>query len=333
MSNKIIRVGVIGCGVISQNHLYALSKLDNLEIAGVCDIIPERAEKASKEYGCPAFTDYHELFEKAKPDSVHICLPHYLHAPVSIEAMESGIDVLCEKPMHKDLSGAFAMKEAADRTGRKLGVIFQNRYNSGSILAKQTLRSGALGPILGINGTVMWHRDDAYYKNGAWRASYETSGGGVIINQAIHTLDLIRWLADSDVISVKATVAHHGSTSAEVEDTAEGVIRFSSGIDGLFYFSINNSCDEHVTVTVYCERGKIRITGAECEIICSDDKHIESKPAEETFYGAKSIYGSSHVRQIDEFYREGCESKVRKTVEEALKTQQLIDMIFKSAGQ
>ncbi len=333
MSNTLTRVAVVGCGVISKNHLYALNKLTTVQLVAVCDIVEQKAKDAADAYGCRYYTDYHEMFVKEKPDVVHICLPHYLHAPVAIEAMEMGIDVLCEKPMHKDLEGARRMKEVSLRTGRRLGVIFQNRYNSGCRLAKKVLVSGELGKVKGVCGTVMWNRDDRYYASGPWRASYETAGGGVIINQAIHTLDLVRWFADSDVEDVHATVSHHGETHAEVEDTAEGVIYFKNGIKGLFFFSINNVCDEQVQVSVYCEKGKIQITGTEAVITLNNGEVLESTPSHETFYGAKSIYGVSHVRQIAHFYRPGNEAETTMTMEEALKTQELIDMIFKSSAK
>ncbi len=130
------KVCVIGCGVICENHLKPLSEMKDIALAGVCDVIRERADEKAKKYATTAYYDYQSMIETVKPDAVHLCLPHYLHSPVAVWCMEHGVDVLCEKPMNSSYAGALAMKKTADATGRKLGVIFQNRYNSGSVLAK-----------------------------------------------------------------------------------------------------------------------------------------------------------------------------------------------------
>jgi len=329
---KQYRVCVIGCGVIAPNHMEALSSLDNTQLVGVCDVIADRAKAAGEKYGCPAYTDYKQMVRELHPDAVHLCLPHYLHSPVAVDCMEMGCDVLSEKPMNANYKGALAMLEASKRTGCRLGVIFQNRYNTGSVLAKKAIAEGKLGKLLSINGMVMWHRDDAYYASGEWRKSYETSGGGVLINQAIHTLDLCRWLADSPVVDVKATVSHHGDTSAEVEDATEGVITFENGVKGLFYFTINNTFDDAIVVRAHGTEGDLTVTGGRCKIVYKDGSVEEDKPDELQFCGAKAVYGTGHIIQIAHFYEEDGDEAVRQTALEALATQKLIADIFASAG-
>lgn len=326
------KVCVIGCGVISENHLRALAGMKDIQIAGVCDMLEERAAAKAAAYGCPAFTDYKQMLQQVQPDAVHLCLPHYLHSPVAVACLEAGVDVLSEKPMNATYAGAVAMRDTARRTGRRLGVIFQNRYNSGSVLAKKVLTEGRLGKLLTLSGLVMWHRDEAYYASGTWRRDYATSGGGVIINQAIHTLDLIRWLADSPVESVDATVSHHGDTTAEVEDTTEGVIRFENGARGLFYFTINNGQDDSIVLHAHGTEGDLTVTGGRCTVCYRDGRTESDKGSKETFCGAKAVYGSSHAIQIEQFYH-GTDAEVAQTVEEALKTQALIQQIFRSAGR
>ncbi|MBR2156455.1 MAG: Gfo/Idh/MocA family oxidoreductase, partial [Clostridia bacterium] len=144
------------------------------------------------------------------------------------------------------------MVRVSEETGMRLGIIFQNRFNAGSVLARDTIKSGKAGRVLSLNATVCWHRDEDYYSH-RWRADYATAGGGVLINQAIHTLDLIRWLADSEVESVRASAFHHGETTAEVEDTAEGLIRFESGAKGLFWFTINDALTPTETTCPYSQ--------------------------------------------------------------------------------
>lgn len=330
---KQYKVCVIGCGVICENHLRPLSEMENITIVGVCDILPERAERMAEKYHCPAYTDYRVLLAEQKPDAAHLCLPHYLHSVVAVYCLEHGVDVLSEKPMDAHYEGALAMAEAAERTGRKLGVIFQNRYNAGSVLAKRTVECGKYGKLLSLSGLVMWHRDEAYYKDGEWRKSYETSGGGVIINQAIHTLDLMRWLASSTPKTVSATVSHHGDTTAEVEDTTEGVITFENGAKCLYYFSINNGQDDCIRVNATLEGASIEIIGGRCRVQYADGTEEWDTPSANSFTGAKAVYGTSHGTQIEEFYREGAEEAVRQTMREALLTQELIHKIFAAAGK
>lgn len=328
-----VRVGIIGCGVISTNHLVALSKLPAVRLAAVCDIIPEKAEQVALEYGCTPYTDYTEMIRKEKLNAVHICLPHHLHCPVTLFALRNGLDVLCEKPMHSDLPGAEEMFRVAEETGLKLGIVFQNRYNPGSLLAKEMIEGSHLGYLKGLSGTVMWHRDQSYYESGSWRGSYATAGGGVVVNQAIHTLDLIRWLAGSEVADVKASISHHGDTTVEVEDTAEGLIRFESGISALFYFSVNNCSDDNINVTAYCEKGSVRITGTRCLIKYKDGTIVESQPNPDKFYGAKKIYGPGHTIQVAKFYDPDCREEIREMTLESLKTQRLMDRVFRAAGR
>ncbi|MBR2882688.1 MAG: Gfo/Idh/MocA family oxidoreductase, partial [Prevotella sp.] len=267
------------------------------------------------------------------PDAVHLCLPHALHAPVAIDCMRAGADVLSEKPMDASLAAAEQMKAVSIETGRRLGVIFQNRYNAENRAIREALDSGEMGKLISLHGEVCWCRNEAYYRSGDWRSRYETAGGGVIINQAIHTLDLLRYFAGAPVVDVKATVSHHGETSAEVEDTAEGVIFFENGVRALFYFSINNLEDEDIRVTIKCENARVESRAGDCCIFYRDGRAVHAADEERSKnYGAKACYGSSHAIQIADFYNDPDGSRARWMMEEALKTQALVDAILRAGG-
>ncbi|MBR2621661.1 MAG: Gfo/Idh/MocA family oxidoreductase [Clostridia bacterium] len=331
--NKQFRVCVIGCGVIAPNHIKALLENEKTELVGVCDVIEERARSRAAMAGCPYYTDYHQMLDELHPDAVHLCLPHALHAPVAIDCMRAGADVLCEKPMDASLAAAEQMKAVSIETGRRLGVIFQNRYNAENRAIREALDSGEMGKLISLHGEVCWCRNEAYYRSGEWRSRYETAGGGVIINQAIHTLDLLRFFAGSPVVDVKATVSHHGETSAEVEDTAEGVIFFENGTRALFYFSINNLEDEDIRVTIKCENARVESRAGDCCIFYRDGRSVHAADEERAKnYGAKACYGSSHAIQIADFYDDPDGSRARWMMEEALKTQALVDAILRSGG-
>lgn len=327
------RVCIIGCGVIAPNHIKALLENEQTELVAVCDIIEERARSRAAMAGCAYYTDYHQMLDEVRPDAVHLCLPHYLHAPIAIDCMRAGVDVLCEKPMDASLEAAERMKAVSIETGRRLGVIFQNRYNAENRAIREAIDSGDMGKLISLHGEVCWCRNEAYYQSGEWRSRYETAGGGVIINQAIHTLDLLRYFADSPVVDVKATVSHHGETTAEVEDTAEGVIFFENGTRALFYFSINNMEDEDIRVTIKCERARVESRAGDCCIFYRDGRSVRASDEERTKdCGAKACYGSSHAIQIADFYNDPDGSRARWMMEEALKTQALVDAILRSGG-
>ena len=332
MQNKY-RVCVIGCGVIAPNHINPLLENETTELVAVCDIIEERAKARAEMGHCAYYTDYHQMLEEVKPDAVHLCLPHYLHSPVAIDCMRAGADVLCEKPMDASYEAALRMKEVSEETGKRLGVIFQNRYNAENETVYRALRNGDMGKLVSLRGEVCWKRDQAYYNSGEWRSDYATAGGGVIINQAIHTLDLLRYFANSPVVDVRATVSHHGDTAAEVEDTAEGLITFENGARALFYFTINNFEDEAIRVTIKCEKARVESRAGNCCIHFFDGHDINVSNEEHTKNsGAKACYGSSHAIQIADFYNDPDGSHARWMMEEALKTQALVDAIFASAG-
>ncbi len=330
---KKFRVCIIGCGGISLNHIMALQENELTEICGVCDIIEERAKSRAEMAGCPWYTDYHTMLSEQKPDSAHICLPHYLHSTAAIDCMRVGVDVLCEKPMDASYAAAKRMKQTAAETGRRLGVIFQNRYNPENVAIKEALQKGEMGKLISLKGEVCWSRNQAYYDEGPWRGTYATSGGGVIINQAIHTLDLLRYFADSDVVDVRATVSHHGETHVEVEDATEGVIEFANGVRALFYFTINNREDEPIRVTLKCENARVESRAGDCCISYSDGRTVHASNEEHLKNtGLKACYGSSHAIQIDDFYRDSDGSRAAWMMEEALKTQALVDKILTVAG-
>lgn len=134
------------------------------------------------------------MLDNPEIDVVHICLPHYLHAQVAIEAMEHGKHVLCEKPMALDPADAEKMIEVRDRTGRTLGICFQNRYNDSSRYMRSLMDSGRMGKVLGARGAVFWNRNPEYYTESDWRGTLDKEGGSALENQAIHTFDLMQWL-------------------------------------------------------------------------------------------------------------------------------------------
>lgn len=292
-----IRTALIGCGGISKVHLDALSHMDNVELVSVADVKEDRAKARAEQYGCAYTTDWTEYVSRDDIDVVHICTPHYLHAPMAIALLDSGKRVLTEKPMASEVADAEEMIRHSD--GR-LAVVFQNRYNEASQFIRQSIADGRYGKLLSMRAAVNWHRTPEYYTESGWRGFYKTEGGGVLINQAIHTLDLMLYFAGKP-----ASVRGHVSTdllydTIEVEDTASGLIKFESGLLANFYCTTTFGTDRPVEIELVFERATLK-TDAETlhvtqnggtELICSSAAS-----------GAKAYWGTTHEVLLRDFYK------------------------------
>lgn len=332
---KKLRAGIVGCGNISPMHYLSVSGLECAEVAAVCDIKEDRAKSKSKELGCPCYTDYKEMIDKADLDVVHVCTPHYLHAPIAIYAANAKKNILTEKPMSIKLSDAEAMIKAAKDNGVTLGVIFQNRYNAGSILIKDTLQSGALGRILSGKAVVTWNRSDDYYGKSDWKGTWDKEGGGVIIDQAIHTLDLMRWFVGSEIEYVDANIGNRAHDKIEVEDTAEGVIKYKNGVVTGFFTINYYTYDAPVEIELHCEKGIVKMVADRAHIKFNDGREFiaDNNPNETFNYGngAKGYWGVNHVKQIRNYYQCLLDGKKPDiTGEDAIKTQKMICAIYES---
>ncbi|MCL1788390.1 MAG: Gfo/Idh/MocA family oxidoreductase [Defluviitaleaceae bacterium] len=224
MSRSLLKAAVVGLGGISPMHIKPLQTM-GIPIVAVCDKNAEIAEAVAIETGATAYSQYEDMLEAGGFDVLHICLPHFLHAPVAIAALSKGYHVLTEKPMATTIPDAENMIATAKANNVYLGVIFQNRYSPGAQLIKQTLESGALGAVKGGWIRVTWHRSGDYYALSDWRGRWATEGGGVLINQSIHSFDMMNYFLGSPT-AVDASVANRAHPDIEVEDIAEGVISY-----------------------------------------------------------------------------------------------------------
>ncbi len=309
---KKYKVGIIGCGRIAPFHGMPAKAQDCVNLTAVCDVVKAHAADRAKLFGTKkTYSDYEEMIRKEKLDVVHICLPHYLHAPVAIRAMELGCHVLTEKPMAISYQQAADMVKASRKTGKTLGVIFQNRYNAGSRLVKRALASGSLGKVLSARCTVNWSRDNTYYTESDWKGTWDKEGGGSIIDQAIHTIDLMCWFIgygekgeNLDYCDVSlANRAHKGVI--EGEDCADGLIAFKNGVKASFWCMNFLSKDAPIEIEIICEKGIAKIE-SEMGTVTMFDGHEFSAKADPAdifdFGGGASYWGTSHYKQITDFY-------------------------------
>lgn len=330
------RVGIIGCGNIFPMHAQSLVNTKGVELSAVCDIKLKRAKSAAKRYNCRYYLDYKKMLDKEPLDAVHILTPHYLHPPMAITALNRKIHVLTEKPISIKPQDAQKMIETAQRNKVNLGVIFQNRYNPGSQLIKKTLEKGSLGKIKAIKLILSYYKPDSYYKESDWKGTWDKEGGGVLIDQAIHFIDSLRWFVDDKVEYVEANIANRMHKFIKVEDLVEGVIKFKKGTYICFYLINFYSYDADVEIEMDCERARIKIIKDSARINFYDGRVLkaEPKPSEYIDYGSgmKDYWGFCHWIQIKEFYRALRENRQPQiNGEEGLKTQRIVWNIYCSA--
>lgn len=235
--NKKVRLGIIGLGNMGSSHLrfYLEDELPEITVTAVADIDPERLEWAQEE--CPEisfFNSSDELIESGKVDAVVIATPHYSHPPIAIKAMESGIHVMCEKPAGVYTKQVREMNEVAAKSDVVFGIMFNQRTNCLYRKAHEIVQSGEFGELKRVNWIITdWFRTQRYYDSGGWRATWSGEGGGVLLNQCPHNLDLWQWICG---MPVKITaVCHEGKWhNIEVEDDVMIYAEYANGATGTF---------------------------------------------------------------------------------------------------
>lgn len=335
---------IVGCGTIGGSHAGAIRKARGARLVAVADNVPEKAKKLGETYGVPYYSDYSELFARDDVDVVNICLPSGLHMQACVDAARAGKNILCEKPLEITLPKIDRIIEEVHKNKVKLGVIFQRRFQKSSILIKNAIDEGKLGKLISGSAYLKYYRSQAYYDSGAWRGTWELDGGGCLMNQGVHGIDLLQWFMGpvKSVYAVTDTVAHE---RIEVEDVAVALVKFANGATGVIEGSTSCYPGLPTVLEVYGTEGTV--TQQEDSITrwrfireTEEDKSLIQKLAEERKREAENIdrsdplavVGDSHVPQIEDMaaaIREGRDPAI--TGEEARKAVEIILAIYKSA--
>lgn len=333
---KTYKVGLIGCGNIFPMHAMSLKNINGVKIQAVCDIKIGRALAQGQKYNCNYYADYKEMISKENLDSVHILTPHHLHAPISIYAAKKKVNVLVEKPMALNPKQAQAMIKAARKNKVKLGVMFQNRYNPAVKLISQRLNSGALGKLICAKLILSWHKPDDYYTKSDWKGTKNKEGGGVVMDQAIHSFDLLNYLASDEIEFVDAHIANRMHKIIKVEDEASGVIKYKKGTYICFYTINYYSYDDDVEIELDCQKGRVNIVKDSAWIGYYSGKKEKAIPDPKDYIdygrGVRDYWGRCHLLQIRDYY-----NSLRKNSTplvngvEGKKTQELVWAIYKSS--
>ena len=231
MATEKISIGVVGMGAIGPAHVFGIEHTPAAELMAVCDVRPEAAEEAGEIYDVPHFTSVEDMLDSDLVDAVTICTPSGWHLEPALLSIEAGKHVLLEKPMEITPERIDQIREAAGEAGVKLAGVFQSRFKPLVIIVKQLIDSGALGEIHTGSAYVRRYRDQEYYDSGKWRGTMAVDGGGCLMNQGIHLVDLFTWLL-GETEEVRAVTAMVGRR-VEVETLAFAIVTFASGVRGM----------------------------------------------------------------------------------------------------
>ena len=256
-----IRLGIVGLGNMGTGHLYNVfgGKCESVDVTAVCDIVPEKLDKA-KDYPCARFTDYTEMLDSGLVDTVLIAVPHYDHPTIAKDCFKRGINVLTEKPAGVYTKQVREMNEAADAAGVKFGIMFNQRTNPVYARAREIMQSGQLGEPKRLVWIITnWYRTQAYYDSGTWRATWNGEGGGVLLNQAPHNLDLWQWIFGMPK-RIRAFCEFGKYHNIGVEDDVTIFGEYENGATATFMTTTGDACGTN-RLEITGDKGKIVVEG------------------------------------------------------------------------
>jgi len=224
--------GIVGCGMISQFHARAIGDLRGAKLVACCDTRAEASDRFAAANGCTSYRTLDEMLADKGVDVVTIATPSGLHMEPAVAAAEAGKHVIVEKPLEVTLKKCDRIIRACAKHGVQLATVFPSRFHDSSVKLKRAIDAGRFGKLTVGDAYVKWYRTQAYYDSGAWRGTWALDGGGALMNQAIHSVDLLTWLM-GPVVEIRAQTAQLAHTRIEVEDTAMATLRFANGALGV----------------------------------------------------------------------------------------------------
>lgn len=304
---RVIGFGLIGTGVGATFQAQAMSMVAEEGVAkfmAVASFHEEKARSFASRWGIGSwYTDHRELLRRGDVEAVIICTPHYLHAPMAIEAMEAGKHVLVDKPMAISLKEADEMISASRRGRVKLGVILQGRFDPTAQRLRKAIDDGRLGKLILGEAIVEWFRAKEYYASSPWRGRWATEGGGALINQAIHTIDLLQWyMGPAEYLWAQTDTAIH---EIEVEDTAVAIIRFRNRALGVIQGTTSLYPGFPTRLEIHGSKGTVTIEGEGLKrwSVIGEEEVFEGAPKKglETWARPEAAPAINHASVIRDF--------------------------------
>ncbi|MBU7004854.1 MAG: Gfo/Idh/MocA family oxidoreductase [Theionarchaea archaeon] len=292
--------GIVGGGVIGPTHAKGIDAASGAKLVAVCDVVEEAAKKFAADFGVPAYTDLDQMLKRDDLDVLDVCTPSGLHTKLGIKGAEAGKHVLVEKPIDITLERADSLIGTCEKAGVKLAVIFQHRFDPATIQLKKAIDAGKFGKLILGDAYVKWYRTQDYYDKGGWRGTWEYDGGGSLINQSVHTIDLQRYfMGDPDWVFGKIGVMSH---EIETEDLGLGIIEFKSGAKGVVEGSTSIFKGLPERLEIHGETGTGIIEGGKMKkLIIEGEEESEGEKVDlSAAADAASITASSHTLQIQD---------------------------------
>ncbi len=294
MSNQSppVRLAVIGCGGMATVHMKHAAELDGVEISAACDTSAESLQKATEDNNCPGFDNHNELLKADVCDAVLIATPHYAHTTIGIDALKAGKHVLVEKPISVHKADCERLIAAHTDKSLVFAAMFNQRTDPYYIKLKQMIDGGELGGLVRVSWIITnWFRTDTYYAGGGWRATWEGEGGGVLLNQCPHQLDLMQWLfgMPTRVAGFCGIGKRH---DIEVEDQVTAYLEYENGATGTFITSTGEAPGTN----------RLEVAGELGRVIIEDDKFTFIKnaiPAEEFLRISREAFAKPETETID----------------------------------
>src|SRR5579883_2803783 len=309
------RFGIIGCGVIGPVHAAAINSLPDAQLLAVADTFFESAQKLAAAYGATPYSDSAEMLAREQLDVVTVCTPSGMHGQDAIRVMRSGRHVIVEKPMEISRAALDEMLRVQQEMGVKLAVISQHRFDPAAQQVYALVQEKAFGRLVLGNALIPWWRSQGYYDSGAWRGTWQLDGGGVLMNQSIHSIDLLQWFM-GPVLSVSAytdTLAHQ----MEAEDVAVAILRFANGALGTIAATTGAYPGVNTRIEVFGDKGSAIIEDdrlSYLHLARDDDGKVgaygvnarTARPAEQNSAVAQNpaaLAATSHALQIADMMR------------------------------
>ncbi len=284
---KKLKIGIIGCGTIAYIHADAITQSKNAKLHSVFSRNEEKAKKCAENYGVHPCSDWNEFIFDNDLDAVSICTPSGTHLDYGVKAAKAGKHVIVEKPIEVTLQRAKTLINECKINNVKLAVIYQSRFIPEISELKKQLKQSIIGDIFMVDAYVKWYRNQEYYDNGIWRGTFKLDGGGVLINQAIHTIDLLQWFM-GDIDTVYGKVGTFTHTNIEGEDNAVAVLKYKTGAIGVIEASTSVQPAQSRKIELHGKQGTIVVNDDSVKFFISGREEKQSEKKEERASGSSS---------------------------------------------
>lgn len=276
--NNKVGIGIVGIGNIAATHADAVRAVSDATLVGACSRSEAGRERFSKKYQVPVFDWYDKFLALETLNTVTICTPSGTHLEYGIKAAEAGKNVIVEKPIEISVERGEKLIDCCKMNGVQLAVIFQNRFLCGAIQMKRAIENGKIGKPFRVRAAVKWHRNEEYYSNSNWRGTFQLDGGGAVMNQSIHTIDLLVWML-GDIQNVSALTSTFTHSDIEAEDNAAALLTFKSGVMGVFEASTSIVPAQPRTIEVNGTKGTAILNGDQFQLLNGSKEFQKKKKA------------------------------------------------------